>query len=62
VNLCRFLKIDPSTALHGSNAKFTRRFKYVEKRMREAGKIMEAASLEAMENFWNMAKSEEGRA
>ncbi|MDR2098387.1 MAG: nucleoside triphosphate pyrophosphohydrolase, partial [Spirochaetaceae bacterium] len=34
VNLCRFLKVDPSAALNGANAKFTRRFKYVEKRMK----------------------------
>jgi tetrapyrrole methylase family protein/MazG family protein len=62
VNLCRFLKIDPSAALHGSNAKFTRRFKYVERRMKETGQTMESANLEAMENFWNMAKNEEGGA
>jgi tetrapyrrole methylase family protein/MazG family protein len=62
VNLCRFFKIEPSTALQGANAKFTRRFKYVEKRMKEAGLDMESGNLEAMDQLWNMAKKEEGGA
>jgi tetrapyrrole methylase family protein/MazG family protein len=59
VNLCRFLKVDPSVALNAANAKFTHRFKYVEKRMKETGQPMEAASLASMEAFWNAAKSDE---
>jgi tetrapyrrole methylase family protein/MazG family protein len=56
VNLCRFLKVDPSTALQGANAKFVRRFGYVEKRMKETGQEMRAGSLEAMDAFWEEAK------
>jgi tetrapyrrole methylase family protein/MazG family protein len=56
VNLCRFLKIDPSAALNGANAKFTRRFEYVEKKMKETGRNMTASNLEAMDEFWNEAK------
>jgi tetrapyrrole methylase family protein/MazG family protein len=59
VNLCRFFKIDPSAAMHGANTKFTRRFKYVEKRMKETGQVMEASSLKAMDEFWANAKKEE---
>ncbi|MDR3123159.1 MAG: nucleoside triphosphate pyrophosphohydrolase [Treponema sp.] len=56
VNLCRFLKVDPSVALQRSNAKFVRRFSHVEKRMRETGREMNAGSLEAMDAFWEEAK------
>jgi tetrapyrrole methylase family protein/MazG family protein len=56
VNLCRFLKVDPSVALQGANAKFVRRFGHVEKRMRETGQEMNAGSLKAMDAFWEEAK------
>ena len=56
INLCRFLKIEPSLALQRTNAKFIKRFKYVEKKMKECGKTMEAANLEIMDSFWNEAK------
>jgi tetrapyrrole methylase family protein/MazG family protein len=60
VNLCRFLKVDPSAALCATNAKFSRRFRYVEKRMKETGRTMEASKLHVMERFWNAAKAAEG--
>jgi len=56
VNLCRFFRIDPSTALQRANAKFIRRFKYVEQKMKETGMPMEAKNLAAMDHFWNEAK------
>jgi tetrapyrrole methylase family protein/MazG family protein len=56
VNLCRFLKVDPSVALQGANAKFVRRFSHVEKRMRETGREMNARNLQAMDTFWEEAK------
>ncbi|MDR2660079.1 MAG: nucleoside triphosphate pyrophosphohydrolase [Spirochaetaceae bacterium] len=64
VNLCRFLKVDPSTALHRANIKFTRRFKYVETGMKKAGRRMTAedGGGEIMENLWNEAKREEASA
>jgi tetrapyrrole methylase family protein/MazG family protein len=57
VNLCRFLKVDPSVALQGANAKFVRRFTYMEKRMAETGQELKAGNLEAMDTFWEEAKS-----
>jgi tetrapyrrole methylase family protein/MazG family protein len=57
VNLCRFLKVDPSVALQRSNAKFVRRFGHVEKRMNETGQEMAAGSLETMDTFWEEAKA-----
>jgi tetrapyrrole methylase family protein/MazG family protein len=56
VNLCRFLKVDPSVALQGANAKFVRRFGHVEKRMGETGREMNAGNLKAMDAFWEEAK------
>jgi tetrapyrrole methylase family protein/MazG family protein len=56
VNLCRFLKVDPSTALQGANAKFVKRFGHVEKRMKETGQELRAGNLQAMDAFWNEAK------
>ncbi|MDR0597206.1 MAG: nucleoside triphosphate pyrophosphohydrolase [Treponema sp.] len=57
INLCRFLKVDPSVALQGANAKFVRRFSHVEKRMRETGQEMNAAGLRSMDTFWEEAKA-----
>ena len=56
VNVCRFYKIEPSLALQRTNAKFTARFGYVEKKMKECGESMEASKLELMDRFWNEAK------
>jgi tetrapyrrole methylase family protein/MazG family protein/ATP diphosphatase len=59
VNVCRYLKIDPETALRGANAKFERRFGYVERRLHEQGRRMGEATLEEMDKLWDEGKSEE---
>jgi MazG family protein len=51
VNLARFLKVDPEQALRKTNAKFRRRFAYVESRVTLPG-----ASLAQMEELWQEAK------
>lgn len=56
VNLARWSKSDPEMALRQTNAKFRQRFSHVEKRLREAGKSLEQASLEEMESYWQEAK------
>jgi tetrapyrrole methylase family protein/MazG family protein len=56
INLCRYLKVEPSTALHGTNGKFIKRFKYVEKKMREAGQEMKPENLALMDQYWEKAK------
>ena len=38
VNLARFVKVDPEQALRKTNAKFRRRFGYVEQKLAERGK------------------------
>jgi len=56
VNLCRFFGIEPSIALQRTNIKFTERFKYVEKRMKESGQEMNAKNLAVMDKYWDEAK------
>lgn len=59
VNVCRYLQIDPETALRNANAKFERRFRYVERRLREGGRSPGEASLEEMDRLWDEGKREE---
>jgi len=59
VNLCRRLGVEPSAALQRANAKFTRRFKHVEKRMKETRAEMNAGNLALMNGFWEEAKGQE---
>ncbi|MCL2411661.1 MAG: nucleoside triphosphate pyrophosphohydrolase [Treponema sp.] len=56
INLCRFVKVDPSVALHQTNTKFIKRFKYVETKMKETNNTMTKENLDIMEGFWNEAK------
>ena len=56
INLCRFLKVEPSVALRRTNSKFIERFKYVEKMMKETGQEMKKENLTSMDKFWNEAK------
>ena len=55
-NLARQLKVDPEVALRHANDKFERRFGHVEKRLREAGRPIQQASLDEMEDLWQEAK------
>jgi len=56
INICRFLKIEPSAALNRTNSKFIDRFKYVEKKMKETGQEMKKENLNIMDKYWNEAK------
>jgi tetrapyrrole methylase family protein/MazG family protein len=59
VNLCRFLKIDPSVALQRTNVKFENRFRYVEKMMKENNREMTQENLPVMDRYWEEAKNKE---
>lgn len=56
VNVCRYVKVDPENALRLTNAKFERRFRYIEQRLREQGSSPQEASLEQMDRLWDEAK------
>ncbi|MEP0520685.1 MAG: nucleoside triphosphate pyrophosphohydrolase [Hyphomicrobiales bacterium] len=60
VNLARHLGIDPEDALRGTNAKFVRRFEYIESELAEENRKVEDASLNKMENIWRNAKCKVG--
>jgi tetrapyrrole methylase family protein/MazG family protein len=59
VNLSRFLGVDPALALHGAVEKFSRRFRHVERRMSEAGKVLASEHMVLMDDFWDEAKRAE---
>ncbi|MFY7963028.1 MAG: nucleoside triphosphate pyrophosphohydrolase [Elsteraceae bacterium] len=59
VNLARHLKIDPETALRGTNAKFERRFRYMEEKLLAQGKRPADSTLDDMEALWVEAKQKE---
>ena len=54
-NLARHLDLDPEAALRGSNRRFDRRFRHVERRAAETGRTDAAA----LDGFWNEAKAAE---
>lgn len=59
VNIARFYKIDPEVALAGTNHKFSRRFQYIEKRVKELNRPFSSFTLEELDQFWNEAKKSE---
>ena len=61
VNLARHVGADPDMALRGTNAKFERRFGYIERALAARGRPLEGASLAEMDALWNEAKAEEPR-
>jgi len=61
VNLARHVDADPEAALRSANAKFERRFAYIEHALASKGRTPEAASLEEMDALWNEAKEIEKR-
>jgi MazG family protein len=60
VNLARYLKVDPEQALRKTNARFRRRFQYIEQQTALSGGTLEQTSLDRMEELWQQAKNFEG--
>ena len=56
-NLGYLLKINPENALRGTLSKFEKRFRFVERRLKQTGKTPEQSSLAEMDRFWQEAKS-----
>jgi nucleoside triphosphate diphosphatase len=59
VNMARHVGVDPEMALRGTNAKFERRFGYIERALASRGRSLSSASLEEMDSLWDEAKAEE---
>ena len=58
-NLARHLDVDAEKALRGTNAKFERRFRCIEKALAAEGRTPGEASLDEMEALWAEAKARE---
>jgi len=58
-NIARTLEIDPEDALRYTNAKFMRRFKYVEAKLAERGKTPDQSDLAEMDALWEEVKAVE---
>ena len=56
VNVARFLNIHPEEALFATNEKFIRRFRYVEKMVKESGRSFQEHTLEELDRYWDKAK------
>ena len=62
VNLARHVDANPEMALRGANAKFERRFGYIERTLAARGRSLESATLEEMDALWDEAKTKESPA
>lgn len=58
-NLARTLDVDPEDAIRATNAKFVRRFAYVEAQLGARGKTPDQSDLTEMDTLWNEAKARE---
>ena len=60
VNVARFARIHPETALIMSIQKFEKRFTYMEERSIEAGRDIVSLTMREMQNLWDEAKNKVG--
>jgi len=58
-NLARKLGVEPEDALRGANAKFVRRFAFIEAELAKDGRTPEQSDLAEMDALWNAAKAAE---
>jgi tetrapyrrole methylase family protein/MazG family protein/ATP diphosphatase len=58
-NLARKLEIDPEAAIRGANAKFFRRFGFIEAALASDGRTPDQSDLAEMDGLWNAAKAAE---
>lgn len=60
-NVAYLMKINPEDSLRSMLHRFESRFRFVEKKLKEAGKTPDQSTLEEMDGFWNEAKAREKR-
>ena len=58
-NLARKLEVEPEDALRGANAKFIRRFAFIEAELAKDGRTPDQSDLTEMDALWNAAKAAE---
>jgi len=59
INAARLYKLNPDNALEKTNAKFIRRFTYIEEHSIRIGKPLTQMTLAEMDALWNEAKQKE---
>jgi uncharacterized protein YabN with tetrapyrrole methylase and pyrophosphatase domain len=57
VNLSKFLKINPETALRKANQKFSKRFQTIEKYAKNENKNILDLTKDEMEELWQISKN-----
>jgi MazG family protein len=55
-NVCRHVGVNPEEALRRANAKFERRFGFVEQQLKAQGRKLDEATLDEMEALWQAGK------
>jgi MazG family protein len=58
-NIARTLEIDPEDALRATNAKFARRFRFIEAALKDRGRTPGESDLAEMDALWDQAKAAE---
>ena len=61
-NLARKLHVDPEDAVRAANAKFARRFAYIEQALAARGSSPEQSDLAEMDGLWNEVRARDKRA
>jgi MazG family protein len=56
-NIARHYGVDPEQAMRDANAKFERRFKFIEQELENIGKNPKSSNLEEMDRLWDQAKA-----
>ena len=62
INVARLYDIEPETALERTNAKFKRRFEYLESKTKAEGRNLKDMTLAEMDVYWDEAKALERNA
>ncbi len=57
-NLARHAKIDPDAAIRRANAKFERRFRFIEQELEKQSVALGEATLDEMDSLWRTAKAQ----
>jgi MazG family protein len=57
VNLARKLDVEPETALKRTNRKFRKRFRFIEDKLKSAGREFSDSTLQEMDDLWERAKT-----
>ncbi|MEQ9266947.1 MAG: MazG nucleotide pyrophosphohydrolase domain-containing protein, partial [Balneolaceae bacterium] len=58
VNVARYFDLVAEDSLRKTNRKFEQRFRFVEKKLKQNGKTLKESTLEEMDSYWELSKTE----